>query len=69
MELSGYETGKYYFIVVARNNYGNTLSNCIEINVKIIETPAIPGYPLILISAFIGVCLILMLKFRRIRIK
>ncbi|MHA1411999.1 MAG: CARDB domain-containing protein [Promethearchaeota archaeon] len=69
LELSGYETGKYYFIVVARNNYGNTLSNCIEINVKIIETPAIPGYPLILISAFIGVCLILMLKFRRIRIK
>ena len=39
--LSGYEDGAYYFIVVAHNNFGDTLSNCIEITV---EKTIIPGY-------------------------
>jgi len=38
--LSEYLDGTYYFIVVAHNNYGNTLSNCIQINVEI---PPLPG--------------------------
>ncbi|MBY9014252.1 MAG: hypothetical protein KGD68_01030, partial [Candidatus Lokiarchaeota archaeon] len=29
--LSDYTNGIYYFIVVAHNNYGETLSNCIEV--------------------------------------
>ncbi len=39
--LSGYVDGTYYFIVVAHNNNGDTLSNCVEITVAI---PGIPGY-------------------------
>ncbi len=39
--LSGYVDGTYYFIVVAHNNQGDTLSNCVEITVAI---PGIPGY-------------------------
>ena len=44
--LSGYEDGTYYFIVVAHNDNGDTLSNCIEITV---EKPIVPGYNLALI--------------------
>ncbi|MHA1497318.1 MAG: ABC transporter substrate-binding protein, partial [Promethearchaeota archaeon] len=33
--LSGYTTGAYYFIVVAYNEYGETLSNCVIVNVQI----------------------------------
>jgi hypothetical protein len=35
LPLSGYSDGTYYFIVVANNTYGGTLSNCIEIVVEI----------------------------------
>jgi len=34
--LSGYLDGTYYFIVVAHNEYGDTLSNCISVTVAII---------------------------------
>ena len=44
--LSEYEDGTYYFIVIAHNDYGDTLSNCIEITVG---KPIIPGYDLALI--------------------
>jgi len=37
--LSGYSDGTYYFIVVAHNSYGDTLSNCIEIIVLILPPP------------------------------
>ncbi len=40
LALSGYDDGTYYFIVVAHNDYGDTKSNCIPINV---ELPALPG--------------------------
>jgi len=33
--LSGYTTGTYYFIIVAYNEYGETLSNCVIVNVQI----------------------------------
>jgi len=33
--LSGYTDGTYYFIVVAHNEYGGTLSNCILVDVQI----------------------------------
>ncbi len=35
LALSGYTDGTYYFIVVAHNPYGDTLSNCIEVVVGI----------------------------------
>ncbi|TFF94478.1 MAG: ABC transporter substrate-binding protein [Promethearchaeota archaeon] len=33
MALSGYPEGTYYFIVIAHNDYGDTLSNCVEVTV------------------------------------
>ncbi|MFX1521197.1 MAG: hypothetical protein ACFFCD_14890, partial [Promethearchaeota archaeon] len=39
LPLSGYSTGTYYFIVVAHNENGDTLSNCIQV----IVTLATPG--------------------------
>lgn len=42
--LSGYSTGIYYFITVAKNNYGITLSNCIIVTVGIPSGGGIPGY-------------------------
>ncbi|MHA1188615.1 MAG: CARDB domain-containing protein, partial [Candidatus Heimdallarchaeota archaeon] len=44
--LSGYEDGTYYFIVVAYNDNGDTLSNCVEITV---EKPIVPGYDIALV--------------------
>jgi len=38
MALSGYLDGTYYFIVVAHNDYGDTLSNCIKIEVEFTKT-------------------------------
>ena len=35
LALTGYEDGTYYFIVVVHNDYGDTLSNCIEVVVGI----------------------------------
>jgi surface protein len=37
--LSGYSNGTYYFIVVAENTYGETLSNCEEVTVAILKFP------------------------------
>jgi len=34
LALEGYPDGTYYFIVVATNENGNTLSNCIQVNVE-----------------------------------
>jgi len=56
--INHYDIGTYYFIAVAHNNSGDTLSNCISVT---IGTPSqsndkiIPGYPttLIFISIFI----------------
>ncbi|MFX1277906.1 MAG: ABC transporter substrate-binding protein [Promethearchaeota archaeon] len=45
LPLSGYSSGTYYFIVVAHNEYGDRLSNCIEVEVSM----AAPG-PFILLT-------------------
>ena len=66
--LSGYTNGTYFFIVVAHNAYGDTLSNCIEVVVKIPEPkptqPIIPGYNLFVVISIICVVSIILLKNR-----
>jgi C1A family cysteine protease len=59
LALSGYGDGIYYFIIVAHNDYGDTLSNCISVTV-ILE--GIPGYNLLLIVATLGIVTILIIK-------
>jgi hypothetical protein len=68
--LNGYTNGTYYFIVVAVNSYGETLSNCIEIIVAIPPSEAtgeIPGYDLLLISLM--VILVSSLTIKKVRKK
>ena len=61
--LEHYPSGTYYFIVVAHNNYGDTLSNCISITVlKDRVLPGIPGYDLVLVVAALSVTLIFLIK-------
>jgi len=69
--LSNYSDGTYYFIVVAHNNDGDTLSNCIKVTVlreesspesSPVSSPAIPGYNLVLIFAILGVTITIMIK-------
>ena len=56
LDFSGYVNGMYYFIVVAHNDYGDTLSNCLLVTVLNRETPlVILGYDLILVFAVSGV--------------
>jgi len=39
LNLAEYTDGTYYFIVVAYNNYGETISNCIKVNIEISKSP------------------------------
>lgn len=41
LPLDGYPDGTYYFIVVAHNDDGNTLSNCIQVEVELKLPPTI----------------------------
>jgi hypothetical protein len=64
---SAYSSGTYYFIVVAYNNDGDTLSNCITVTVlredgSIDDPPEIPGFNLVLIVAALGVTIALVIK-------
>ncbi|MFX1401758.1 MAG: CARDB domain-containing protein [Promethearchaeota archaeon] len=59
LALSGYEDGTYYFIIVAHNDYGDRLSNCISV---IVLLEGIPGYNLLLIIATLGIVTILIVK-------
>ena len=63
LELSGYAEGVYYFIVVAHNEYGDTLSNCISIIVIEENTPpVILGYDLVFLIWILGVTLAYLIK-------
>ncbi|MFX1597007.1 MAG: hypothetical protein ACFFBK_13195, partial [Promethearchaeota archaeon] len=74
LALTGYSNGTYYFIVVAHNAVGDTLSNCIVVTVEIPpEAPEegegggiISGYPLyLLLTLFIVITSILIKKHRK----
>ena len=70
LPITGYSNGTYYFIVVAHNANGDTLSNCLIITVGIPpEEPnngVIPGYPLyLLLTLFTVMTAILIMKKRR----
>jgi len=57
LPLTGYSDGAYFFIVVAHNVVGDTLSNCIEVIVEISSEPEggdkiIPGYNICAILIF-----------------
>ncbi|TKJ22634.1 MAG: hypothetical protein CEE43_05240 [Promethearchaeota archaeon Loki_b32] len=67
LALTDYPIGTYYFIVVARNNYGQSISNYIKI---VIENPkkgepTIFGYNLFLLISII--CLISMILSRKLK--
>lgn len=59
LPLTGYTNGTYYFIVVAHNDYGDTLSNCIYITVAIPPPEPtiteIPGYELIYVIMVVSI--------------
>ncbi|MEJ2296086.1 MAG: hypothetical protein P8Y23_15125 [Candidatus Lokiarchaeota archaeon] len=65
--IENYPPGTYYFIVVATNNFGETLSNCIQIVVETESPPEgipvdIPGYDLLMILGIIAVSILLIIK-------
>ncbi|MBY9014810.1 MAG: hypothetical protein KGD68_03885 [Candidatus Lokiarchaeota archaeon] len=65
--LTGYTSGIYYFIVVAHNNVGDTLSNCIEVTVLIPppQTPDIPGYDIIYVMGLVSFVSIFIISQKR----
>jgi len=66
--LSDYASGSYYFIVIAYNEFGSTLSNCIKVVVEIplVPTPPwIPGYNLTLVITAIGICITIIIVTRK----
>lgn len=76
LPLTGYSNGTYYFIAVAFNNFGNTTSNYININVEISPEepddggngPYIPGYNLMILIVIIGF-VSTMIFYRRLKFK
>jgi hypothetical protein len=63
MELNGYTDGTYYFIIVAHNSIGDTLSNCISVTVlKSSEGPGIHGYDALLLIATLGITIAVIIK-------
>jgi hypothetical protein len=69
LALSGYTDGTYYFIVVAHNTYGDTLSNCFDVVVQIPSDGGIPDYYFIFaaigIVAVIGIVIAIIIIKRR----
>ena len=66
LALSSYTDGTYYLIVVAHNNYGDTLSNCIEVVVLIPSVDGgIPGYNIYFILGTIGLVSAIIIRKRR----
>ena len=67
--ITGLLDGVYYYIIVAYNENGPTLSNCIEANIQLpSEQPQIPGYNLFLYCAIIGLISSIQFYRRRNRI-
>jgi len=75
IELNGYSNGIYYFRVVAHNEYGDTRSDCIKIEVEIPQTteppspppspsPTIPGYHFYLLISMVLVISVVLIKKR-----
>ncbi len=63
MAINGYENGAYYFVVVAHNDKGDTLSDCIQVTVQIPgQKPIIPGYNILLLILALGAVSFLILK-------
>jgi hypothetical protein len=71
LALSGYSNGTYYFIAVAHNAYGDTLSNCIEVVVQIPPEPEpepdptppdIPGYNIFIFVPIILVVVMVIIR-------
>ena len=59
LALSGYENGVYYFISVAHNIHGDTISNCIKVTVQKL---IVPGYDPLFIVAILGIIVLLINK-------
>ena len=68
--LSGYDTGEHYFIAIAKNDFGLTLSNYIKITVAIPSSGGgIPGYSIFfLLLAGLSISIIMLKKWKTIRI-
>ncbi len=68
VSLSGYSNGTYFFITVAYNAIGNTLSNCLETSVQIPPEPdptpdIISGYNIfIFVPIILGVVMVIIRK-------
>jgi len=63
LSLSEYTSGTYYFIVVAYNDYGQTMSNCIKVVVQIPQpSPPIPGYSIYILICAISIASIILVK-------
>ncbi len=69
--LSDYDNGTYYFIVVAHNNAGDTLSNCIQVDVDLPEGGGeeIPGYNLYFLLILFPVITAFLIRKRLKKIK
>lgn len=72
LPITGYSNGTYYFIVVAHNDNGDTLSNCLIVIVEIPpEGPSdgvIPGYPIYLLLTLFTLMTAILIKKKRAKL-
>lgn len=63
--LNNYLDGTYFFIVVAHGDYGDTLSNCIQVNLlRANSSPLIRGYNLLFVLVMLSIIVVLVFKKR-----
>ena len=70
--VSGLPNGEYYFVVVAHNQYGDTMSNNVHVTVNISggsTEPEISGYNAMIISCIAICTAIFLVKNRKTKFK
>jgi len=71
LSLTDYPIGTYYFIVVARNNYGQSISNCVKIDIESPNEggPTVFGYNLFILIGIICLFSIFLTKKLKISLR
>ncbi len=65
-KITDFSSGTYYFIIEATNDYGSTLSNCIEISVHVSSDPELLNLIILLIGLnFVSILIIIYFKKRK----
>ncbi|MBD3197087.1 MAG: hypothetical protein GF317_18680 [Candidatus Lokiarchaeota archaeon] len=59
--INGHEEGIFYFVIVAQNEYGSRISNCVKLVVERPDPTNIPGYNNLIFILVIGASIVILI--------